>query len=284
MLQKTDKDRILILGGSGFIGRALYSELQSYFDVHATYYSQHSFSNNRAYHHYNVEKNSLTTLLDKVQPTVIIAGLKGDYKAQIAAHKKIAEYAKLNPACSVLLLSSSEVFRAKPLHPSYENDPPLSTTAHGKFKISVEKIMLQTVPAQTAILRLPLVLGVHSPVIFHLLQCIRHRARFEIYPNLVVSATTIKKVCQQIHYIVNQSLSGIFHLASNNMIHHDELFMEITKKISDRTPIFKSVYSSNEDRYNAILPKYNTLPKTYQIWIEEVIEESSLNEKVVSIL
>ncbi|HPE83401.1 MAG TPA: dTDP-4-dehydrorhamnose reductase, partial [Aequorivita sp.] len=30
-------NRILILGGSGFLGNALYKELLSYFDVHCTY-------------------------------------------------------------------------------------------------------------------------------------------------------------------------------------------------------------------------------------------------------
>ncbi len=282
MFYKTEKDRILILGGSGFIGHALYSELQSYFDVQATYCSQSDFSNNRAYHFYQVEKSTLAALLNSVRPSVIIAGLKGDYKAQVNAHLALAEYAVVNPSCSVLFLSSADVFSAKTLYPAYENDTPLSTSEEGKFKISVEKILLKTIPAQTAILRLPLILGVNSPTVFHLRQCIRHRARFEVFPNLVVSATTIKKVCQQIHYIINQSRSGIFHLASNNMMHHNELFMEITKKISDQAPIFKSIYSSNDDRYNAILPKHNPLPKTYQITIEEVIAASSLSEEIVS--
>src|SRR5690554_476781 len=282
MFYKTEKDRILILGGSGFIGHAVYSELQSYFDVQATYCSQSKFGDNRAYHFYCVEKSELATLLKAVRPTVIIAGLKGDYKAQVDAHIALTEYALSNPTCFILFLSSAEVFNAKPLHPSYENDAPLPTTAVGKLKIAVEKILLKTIPAQTAILRLPLILGVNSPTVFHLRQCIRHRARFEVYPNTVVSATSIKKVCQQSHYIINQSLTGIFHLASNNMMHHDELFMEITKKISDNTPIFKCVYSSNDDRYKAILPKHNPLSKTYQITIEEVIAASSLSEEFVS--
>lgn len=284
MLQKTEKERILILGGSGFIGHALYKELQSFFDVHATYCQQYSmFSDNQVYHHYDVEKDSLIPLLSSIWPTVIIAALKGNYKAQLAAHKQIVEYALVNPKCTVLLLSSDKVFDAKTLHPSYENDSPLSLSELGKFKISVEKLFLNTIPERTAILRLPMVLGINSPVIFHLRQCIRHRARFEVFPNLVVSATTIRKLRQQIHYIINQSLSGFFHLSSNDMIHHDDLFMEITNKISDSLPIFKNVYSSNEDRYNAILPRHNILAKTYQISIDEVVKESSLSEEITSI-
>lgn len=284
MRGKQDKQRILILGGSGFIGNAIYKELLPYFDVHATYCKQHGlYSENQICHQYCVEESSMFLLLNTIRPTVIISAIKGDFESQLKAHQQIVEYALLNQNCAVLYASSSEVFDAKWHYPSYENDVTLSETALGKSKISVEKLLLEKIPSQTAILRLPIVLGINSPAIFHLRQCIRHVATFDVYPNLVISATTINKVCQQIHYIINQSLNGIFHLASNDMIHHEDLFREITAKIGDNIPIFKSVFSSNEDRYKAILPKRNPLPKSYQTTVLEVIEESSLNEEIVSI-
>lgn len=284
MKEKQNKHRILILGGSGFIGNALYKEFDSYYEVYGTYCNQQgSFSGNQAFYNYCVEKNSMFLLLNEIRPTVIISALKGDYKSQLKAHQEIKEYLLLNNRCTVLFLSSPAVFDAKSLHPSYEYDLPLSESELGKFKISIEKMFLESIPEQTIILRLPMVLGINSPMIFHLRQCIRHHATFEVFPNLVVTATTINKLCQQIHYIINQSLRGIFHLASNDMVHHEDLFREITAKISDKLPIFKSVFSSNDDRYNAILPKHNRLTKTYQITIAEVIEESSLNEEIVSI-
>ncbi len=278
------KQRILILGGSGFIGNAIYKELLPYFDVHATYCKQHGlFSENQVFHYFCIEEDSMFLLLNTVRPTVIISTLKGDYEKQVNAHQQIVEYALLNQNCTVLYISSSEVFDAKSHHPSYENDITLSETALGRFKISIEKLLLENIPSQTAILRLPIVLGINSPTIFHLRQCIRHEATFDVYPNLVISATTINKVSQQIHYIINQSLHGIFHLASNDMIHHEDLFREITAKIGDNMPIFKSVFSSNEVSYKALLPKKRKMPKQYQITVSQVIEESSLNEEIVSI-
>lgn len=285
MRRKTEKECILILGGSGFIGHALYRELQSYYKVYGTYCTQSgNFSDNHMFYHYRTEDDNLMELLQELQPTVIISALVGNYKAQLKAHSQIADYGLQNKDCSVLFLSSSEVFDAKSLRPSYEKDIPLSESELGKFKISVERILLKTIPEQTTILRLPMVLGINSPIIFHLRQCIRHQATFEVFPNLVVSATTINKVCQQVHYIINQSLHGIYHLASNDMIHHNDLFSEITAKIGSKKPIFKNAYSSNEDRYKALLPKYNILAETYQITIDEVIEESSLSEEIVSIV
>ncbi|QAA81034.1 dTDP-4-dehydrorhamnose reductase [Aequorivita sp. H23M31] len=284
MIERQSKQRILILGGSGFIGHALYKELFPYFDVHGTYCKQEgTFSENKVFHHHCVEKDSMFLLLNKLRPTVIISAIKGDYDRQIEAHCQIVEYALLNQKCRILYISSSEVFDAKWRHPSYETDEPLSESTLGRFKISVEKLLLENIPSQTTIIRLPIVLGINSPAIFHLRQCIRHKATFEVFPNLVITATTINKVCQQIHYIINRSVLGIYHLTSNDMVHHEDLFREITSKIGDNIPIFKSVFTSNEVSYSALLPKKNKMPKGNQISISEVIEESSLNEEIVSI-
>ncbi|SRX73623.1 sugar nucleotide-binding protein [Aequorivita antarctica] len=284
MKKKVEKQRILILGGSGFIGNGLYKELLPYFEVHCTYCQQQgAFSENQVFHNFCVEEDSMFLLLNKIQPTIIISAINGDYKNQYEAYQQILNYALINSACSVLYISSSEVFNGKFRHPSYENDVTLSETASGKFKISIEKLLLETIPQQTAVIRLPMVLGINSPQILHLRQCIRHQATFEVFPNLVITTTTISKVCQQIHYIINQSLLGVFHLASNDMVHHEDLFREITSKMGDKMPIFKSVFHSNEFRYSSILPKDNILPKSLQITVSQVIEECSLNEEIMSI-
>tara|TARA_R110002050_G_scaffold4981_3_gene23143 strand:- start:275 stop:1132 length:858 start_codon:yes stop_codon:yes gene_type:complete len=284
MMKKLEKQRILILGGSGFIGNAIYKELLSYFEVHCTYCQQHgNFSHNQVFHKYCVEEDSMFLLLHKIQPSLIISAISGEFNCQLAAHQQIVNYATLNSKCKVLYISSSEVFSGKFKHASYENDLPLAQNAIGRFHISMEKMLLESIPHQTAILRLPLVLGINSPQILHLRQCIRHQATFEVFPNLVISTTTMAKLSQQVHYIINQSLVGIFHLASNDMVHHEDLFKEIASKIGDKMPIFKSVFSSNEDTYNAILPKENKLPISHQITVAQVIEECSLNEEIISI-
>ena len=57
-------------------------------------------------------------------------------------------------------------------------------------------------------------------------------------------------------------------------MHHKELLYDILKALHLEKPFFKNVYNSNEDRYIAVIPKANILPKNLQITIDEVIQNS----------
>ena len=276
-------NRILILGASGFIGRSIYLELQSYFDVYGTYCTNdEEYLENNAYFKYCLEEDNLDNILQKVKPAIIISSLRGDSELQLAAHRQLCHYVNDNHYARIIYLSSVNVFDGKFKLPSYENDKPLAESEYGRFKISVERLLLRNIPAQTVILRLPMVLGFHSPRILQLRQAIKHHATFEVYPNLTISITTADKVAQQIHYIISKELDGIFHLASDDMVHHEDLFREITSKMGDKVPIFKSVFRRNEDEYLVILPKINQLPKTYRISVTEVIDDCTLSEEIAT--
>lgn len=278
------KHTILILGASGFIGNVIYKELLSYFEVYCTYASESEFySDNQVFRHYDVAKADINEILNIVQPTVIISALRGDFKLQFHAHKAVAIYVRNHHHCKLLYLSSVNVFDGAYALPSYETDRPFAESEYGKFKLSVEKMLLEKIPAQLAILRLPMVLGVSSPRIVQLRQAMRHQAAFEVYPNLIISLTTADKIAQQVHYIISKEMDGIFHLTSTDMVHHEDLFRELSQKLGAETPIFKSVFRRNDDGYLAILPKYNTLPIEYNITVSEVIEASTLKDEMLTI-
>lgn len=275
--------RILIIGGSGFIGQILYKELAAYFDVYATYaYQEALFKDNQVFFKFIAEENTITPLLEILTPTLIISAFKATSPFYEKTHQEIGNYV-LAHNCKLIYISSVEVFNAKGNFPSYEKDFPLSHSTEGKQKIVVEKI-IQGLPEETyTLVRLPMVLGINSLHIEQLKQAIKHQATFEVYPNLIVSATTQHKIAQQIHYIINKKLVGIFHLTSEDLVHHDELFIEIAKKISAKKPIFKNVFSSNEDQFLALLSRDNSLPKHKNITIEQVIADSTLKDEIISL-
>ena len=126
---------------------------------------------------------------------------------------------------------------------------------------------------KVAIIRLPMVFGTHSPRIKEIRQHITEKTPIEVFPNLIMNVTTDFKISQQIHYIINRNKSGIFHLGSVDLVHHDDFVKEITEVLTSAKVLFKQVYTTNEDRYLAVMPKTNKLPKHLQISSVELLEE-----------
>ncbi len=274
-------NKILILGASGYIGNILYKELLPYFDVYGTFHTPNEeMYENHVMFQFNVEKDDISVLLKKIKPCIIISSIRGDFIAQYKVHQKIVEYLKTNTKCRLLFLSTVNVFDGKSSFPSYEYDALLAESDYGKYKISVERLVSRLPKENFAILRLPMVLGVNSPRVFQLKQASKHSATFEVFPNLIISITTANKLAQQIHYIINKNMHGIYHLASKDVIHHNDLFQELAERLELHRIIFKQVYSSNEENYLAILPKKNKLPKTYRISVAQVIETITLKEEI----
>ena len=273
--------KILILGASGFIGNALYKELCPYFDVHGTYAGRSVVHEvNQVMHRFHMDKDDIDDLLNLVQPQIIISSLRGDFSDQYRVHLQISAYIQTRMDCRLLFLSTVNVFDGKYAFPSYEYDGQLAESDYGKYKASVEKLLTELPPDSYAILRLPIVLGVNAPRIVQLKQATKHQAAFEVYPNLIISATTDYKIAQQVHYLINKDLFGIFHLTSQDVMHHEDLFIELSDRLGLKDVIFKQTFISNEDRYLAILPKENKLPKAYRITMGQLMDDISLKEDI----
>lgn len=273
MKTETPKHKILILGASGYLGNAIYKELCNYFRTYGTYFRpRKEFDSNKQFFNYNVEEDDIHEILEITKPDIIISALRGNFHAQTIAHAHIVEYA-LAHGTKLIFLSSANAFDAYSKYPSYETDKTLSHSIYGHFKIKIENMLLRMPPKQSAILRLPMVFGANCPRILEFKRLISEEEAVEIFPNLIMNVTLDKKVTQQVHYIINRNKHGVFHLGSTDLVHHDEFVKEILAIISNKNSKVKHVYTTNEDRYLAVLPKYNKLPKHLQITSEKVIEE-----------
>ncbi|EDP70786.1 NAD dependent epimerase/dehydratase family protein [Flavobacteriales bacterium ALC-1] len=273
MKKDEQKHRILILGASGYIGYSIYKELGPYFRTYGTYRTPKAeFENNKQFFQYNVDEDDVYEILEACKPSIIISTLRGDFNAQIIAHQHIAEYV-ITSGCRIIFLSSANAFDAYSKYPSYELDKTLSHSVYGHFKIKIENLLLRLPKRQVAIVRLPMVFGINCPRIQDMKQAIATKESVEIFPNLIMNVTLDKKVTQQIHYIINRNKYGIFHLGSTDLVHHDEFIKDIIAFISKEKALLKHVYTTNDDRYLAVLPKYNKLPKHLQITSRKVLEE-----------
>jgi len=269
------KHRILILGASGYIGNAIYKELGTYFRTYATYRTpKREFEANHQFFHYNVEQDDVYEILEACKPSIIVSALRGDFNAQVIAHQHVAEYV-LATGCKIIFLSSANVFDAYSKFPSYELDKTLSHSVYGHFKIKIENLLLRLPKKQVTIVRLPMVFGAGCPRIQEMKQAILENEAVEVFPNLIMNVILDKKVTQQIHYIINRNKYGVFHLGSTDLVHHDEFISNVLALITEKTVVLKNVFTTNDDRYLAVLPKFNKLPKHLQITSEKVLEELS---------
>lgn len=264
-------NRILILGASGYIGQAIYKELCSYFDVYGTFYSNKSFAKNNHFIRYDLDYDGIDEVVNQIQPTIIISALRGDFAAQIEAHVYLTEYVKTKP-CKLFFLSSANVFDAYSSYPSYEYDKTLSESIYGKLKIRIENMLMRLPQKKYAIIRLPMVFGNNSPRILEIKQCLQEKVPIEVFPNLVMNTISDRKLTQQIHYMINRRKNGIFHLGAEDLIHHEEFFTEILKALHVERPLFKNVYTSNFDRFLAVLPRDNKLPKHLATTNQETLD------------
>ena len=273
MKEHLNKYRILILGASGYIGHAIYKELGPYYRTYGTYRTpKKEFEINKQFFQYNVEEDDVYEILEATKPSIIISALRGDFSAQTIAHQHIAEYA-LEFGSKIIFLSSANAFDAYSKYPSYELDKTLSHSIYGHFKIKIENLLLRLPQKQVAVLRLPMVFGVNCPRIQEMRSLISENEAVEVFPNLIMNVTLDKKVTQQIHYIINRNKYGVFHLGSTDLVHHDEFVKDLLAFITNKKVLLKQVYTTNEDRYLAVLPKFNKLPKHLQITSYTVLEE-----------
>ena len=266
-------NNILILGGSGFIGYSLYKELNPFFKTFGTYYSNNNFKKNKQFFKYNLEKNDLEKLVTKIKPKIIISSLRGPFESQIILHNLLINYSK-KFNFKLIFLSSSNVFDSFHNYPSYEYDKTLSESKYGVFKIKIENAILRMETKNYVIARLPMIFGVNCPRIKEMKNKIQEKKPFEVFPNSIINVNSILKLCQQIHYIINQGLNGIFHLGSIDLISHHEFFKKLAIHRNFKQIVFKQVFTINDLRYIAVLPKENKLPSHLTITCDEVLSDS----------
>ncbi|HET8808776.1 MAG TPA: sugar nucleotide-binding protein [Flavobacteriaceae bacterium] len=265
----------MILGASGFLGNVLYKELQAYFDVHGTYSTKTHFRKNKKFHAWDLEKEPLAPLLKNLKPNIVVSALRGSFQAQIHAHQEIIDFLTRSDG-KLIFLSSANVFDAFTNYPSYEFDKTLSDSVYGRFKIKIENALLRLPSEKYVIARLPMVFGANSPRVQEIKQLAGLHEAIEVFPNVVINAASHQKLSQQIHFIINQGKHGIFHLGSKDLVHHHELIEDICKQLKIESPIFKRAYSSNEDRFLAVLPKDRLLPQNLQTTIAEIVGHCAL--------
>lgn len=265
------KHRILILGGSGFIGQTLYKELSPYFDTYATYHNSSEWETNQRFFAFDLEQDDLIASVEKLRPSLIINALRGPYTAITRSFRHLCEYLVKTRNVRLITISSANVFDGYTQLPNYEYDKTLSQSNLGKYQIHNENQLMKLPEDQWSIIRIPMVFGNGSPRILELRYALQQELSVEVFPNLSINVTYADKLAQQLHYLINRSKKGIFHLGSNELCLHEDFVKSLINRLGNFHPRLKRVYTTNDIRYAAVLSKDRPLPKYLQFGVNEVI-------------
>jgi len=263
--------RVLIFGGSSSIGTAIFKELNPFYDLHATYYKQIRFSSNKRYLYYDL-KDDPVFILNKLNPDIIISGLKGNFNLQVKYYDKIIKYCEAFNS-KLMFISSSSVFDSFVNFPSYEEDKTFSQSIYGRFNIHIENKLFRMKSSNWTINRSAMIFSSKSKRIDQIKESIINLSPIEIFPNLIININSENLLAKHLHYMISRNLNGIFHHGSKDLINHEELIKNIIEKLNLKAVKFKYVYTTNNNRYLSLLSNKNSFPKHLNFTFDSILEK-----------
>ncbi|WPK11167.1 sugar nucleotide-binding protein [Lysinibacillus louembei] len=237
--------KLLILGASGLVGRALVEQCRHDFDVYGTYFSSSVNLPEHKQFYLDLEPETLLHILQSVQPDIVVSGLQGDYRKQLALHKALAEFLQ-HSATPLYFISTTNVFDGDLTRHHIESDTPISKSDYGKFKIAREKMLQESLQERCCIVRIPGIWGKDCPRLRKLQGDIAANKPIKPYSNLQWSFLLDTQLAKQLHYIMENDLTGIIHLGATDMLTDSAFYEQLLPEQATLEPV---PYENAESTY-----------------------------------
>ncbi|WP_026884930.1 sugar nucleotide-binding protein [Clostridium akagii] len=264
-------DKILVLGGSGLVGKALINELENDYDVYGTYHSEYNNKNANNLFKLDIDNlNDIKEIIKTVKPNIIISCLSGDFNEQFKIHKEIENYlSRING--KLYFCSSANVFDNEVDKVHYEYDCVSAESDYGKFKIKCEKELALILKDKLCIIRLPCIWGKNSPRFNNLVEMLKKHEEIPVYSNYYLTNNTDVMLAKQIHYIIRNNFKGVYHLSTNDVVNYQEFIEEIIEKLEYKDIKFKITKLPSEKYYLAISTIHTDIPSNFKITNKDVV-------------
>ncbi len=248
---------VIVLGGSGLLGKAMIKELNQYQDFRT--YGTHlanptGLTPERSLRLDIGDLAGLRAILTTLWPDLVISALRGDFGQQLVFHGEIADYLKENGG-RLYFFSTANVFDNDLTKPHDEDDLPNSRSEYGQFKITCERRLVELLGDKACILRLPQVWGKHSQRLDSLRKSLKNNEKIAVYPNLFISAISDQFAAEKAVYIIRHNLKGIFHLAAEDIVNHRDFYTQLIAGLGYNQPVLEE--NPDESGYFALVSKRN---------------------------
>jgi len=266
-------ERVLILGVSGLIGRAILNQMKNdkQYDIYGTFRDNPiDLEEGKGFKLQIHDINEMNHILKTLRPQIVISCLRGDFENQLRLHMESAKYLKANHG-KMYFCSTTNVFDNDGDNPHYELDMPNAESEYGNFKIKCERDLKNILEDDLCILRLPQIWGKICPRMSELIYGLENNKEIEMYTNAFLTFNTDVFTAKQIHYIIKNDLKGIFHLATSDMLTQYEFYKELINKMGYKNAIIKGIKLPVDKCYFSILTSRNDLPESFNITSRDVI-------------
>ncbi|WP_173106104.1 sugar nucleotide-binding protein [Bacillus sp. KH172YL63] len=224
--------KLLILGASGLVGKALLEKCSDDFEVYGTYSTRGlPLSEEKQFQLVCSESEKLGEIISTVKPDAIVSSIRGDFEEQLKFHKELASHIQ-HTESALYYISTANVFDGDVTKHHNESDSPQASSPYGQFKIDCEYMLQEKLKDRAVIIRIPQIWGRRSPRMEAINKGIEENT-IDVYTNLECNHLSDTLLAKQLHYIITHNLKGIFHLGATDMMPHDQFIKNIVARLTD---------------------------------------------------
>ena len=259
--------KILLLGSSGQVGRALEKALREDYQVIP------AAGHKRPEGGYCLpveEPEKLLEVLEREEPEIVISAIRGDYQAQMRFHELLAEWLTEKEK-RLLYVSTANVFDGNLSRPRMEEDPPEAESEYGVFKQECEAMLREKRGDQLIIFRLAAVWDRACPRARQLELHSRSGEAHHVWQGDAVNITLARQVGDYAKYVLGHDLRGIFHVGTTDVVDHFAFEKMACRALGIVPPEFE-IEEVTPQAYQAVIPSRKEIPAEMQLTVAQVLE------------
>lgn len=276
--------KVLIIGGSGFVGSYIIKHLPKDWEKFCTYNSNPISSSNLQSFKIDLLDNTkeIVTLIQNIKPDYIVhtvAFPSVDYceeKPMIADKlhvntTKIIANASAEINSKLLFLSTDAVFEGKINKKYLETDIPNPINHYGLTKLKAEKIVLES-SSNNVVLRTAVIYGKNSKSRFTnwIISYLKENKQVDPFVDQYNSPTLVDDLSLAIIQILKDGVSGLYHATGPTCVNRYDFALMLANEFGLNSTLIKPVTS---------LEKKQLAPRPVSTCLDSTKLEQTLNFK-----
>lgn len=259
-------NKVLLIGGSGLVGKAITAALQVDYQVIPTA-GHHEAENGYCLPAEDPER--LLEILEQENPDIVISSIRGDFQAQILFHTELAHWLTGKDK-RLLYVSTVNVFDGDLSRPRTEEDSPSPESDYGIFKRDCEAMLGESLGDRLIIFRPATVWDFDCPRVRQLRDHSRSGELHHTYSGIMVNVTYAKQIGTYAKYVLDHNLHGIFHIGTSDTVDYFTFEKMICQALDIKSLKFE-VKETEPAVFQAVLSMRKDIPDDLQMTVEQVL-------------